>query len=75
VESVEACKIKRASRQTGSVTTNLIVFFLVMLVLALASPKFLGDGLLAALAFVRQRELYPPVEAVLSGPSGLVLLL
>jgi hypothetical protein len=31
--------------------------FAVMLVLALASPQFLGDGLLAALAMVRQREL------------------
>jgi len=46
-----------------------------MLVLALASPNFLdtnlGDGLLIALAFVRQQELYPPVEVVLPKPFSL----
>jgi hypothetical protein len=50
-----------------------------MLVLALASPKFLakigrqksGDGLLAGLALVRQQELDPPVEAILPQPFSL----
>jgi hypothetical protein len=40
-------------------------------VLALASPNFLGNGLLVTLAHVRQQELYPPVEAVLPRPSSL----
>ena len=42
-----------------------------MLVEALASPKFLGDGLLIALASVRQRELCPPVEVVFPEPFSL----
>jgi hypothetical protein len=39
-----------------------------MLVLALASPNFLGDELLVTLAFVRQWEFCPPVEAFLPEP-------
>jgi hypothetical protein len=45
-----------------------------MLVLALASPNFFGDGLLATLA-ISQQEFDPPVEAVLLKPFSLSFVL
>ena len=34
----------------------------------------LGDELLATLAFVRQQEIYPPVEAFLPGPFSFLFV-